>query len=384
LIFVSEHVIRHELDLIRSHFDRNSVELVWGEARFVSSNLLEVVRPDDAERISAEIFVIATGTRPARPESVPFDENSVFCSDTLLRLEQLPKTMIVVGGGVIGTEYACMMATLGVKVTLVEGRREVLGFLDREITEAFQYHMRRLGTTLRLGEKVAKIEKIASSGVNDPVVQATLESGKSLRAQTLLYSIGRQGTTAALQLDNVGLVADDRERLKVNSQYQTDAPHIYAVGDVIGFPALASTAMEQGRLAVCHAFGASTCSIPELFPLGIYAIPEISMVGRTEDQLTEAGVPYEAGIAQYKELARGQLLGDDIGMLKLLIHQETHQILGVHAIGTNATELIHIGQAVMAYGGTVDYFINNVFNFPTLAEAYKVAALNGLNKLRHV
>ncbi len=384
LIFVSEHVIRHELDLIRGHFDRNNVELVWGEAKFVSSNLLEVARPDDSERISAEVFVIATGSRPARPVSVPFDEHSVFCSDTLLRLEQLPKTMIVVGGGVIGTEYACMMATLGVKVTLVEGRREVLGFLDREITEAFQYHMRRLGTTLRLGEKVSKIEKIASSGVNGPVVQATLESGKSLRAQTLLYAIGRQGTTAALQLDNVGLVADDRERLKVNSQYQTDAPHIYAVGDVIGFPALASTAMEQGRLAVCHAFGAPTCSMPELFPLGIYAIPEISMVGRTEDQLTEAGVPYEAGIAQYKELARGQLLGDDIGMLKLLIHQETHQILGVHAIGTNATELIHIGQAVMAYNGTVDYFINNVFNFPTLAEAYKVAALNGLNKLRHV
>ena len=384
LIFVSEHVIRHELDLIRGHFDRNNVELVWGEAKFVSSNLLEVARPDDSERISAEVFVIATGSRPARPVSVPFDEHSVFCSDTLLRLEQLPKTMIVVGGGVIGTEYACMMATLGVKVTLVEGRREVLGFLDREITEAFQYHMRRLGMTLRLGEKVSKIEKIAASEVNGPVVQATLESGKTLRAQTLLYAIGRQGTTAALQLDNVGLVADDRERLKVNSQYQTDAPHIYAVGDVIGFPALASTAMEQGRLAVCHAFGAPTCSMPELFPLGIYAIPEISMVGRTEDQLTEAGVPYEAGIAQYKELARGQLLGDDIGMLKLLIHQETHQILGVHAIGTNATELIHIGQAVMAYNGTVDYFINNVFNFPTLAEAYKVAALNGLNKLRHV
>jgi len=384
LIFVSEHVIRHELDLVRGHFDRNNVELVWGEAQFVSSHLLEVVRPDDSERISAEVFVIATGSRPARPESVPFNENSVFCSDTLLRLEHLPKTMIVVGGGVIGTEYACMMATLGVKVTLVEGRREVLGFLDREITEAFQYHMRRLGTTLRLGEKVSKIEQIASSGVNGPVVQATLESGKSLRAQTLLYSIGRQGTTAALQLENVGLVADDRERLKVNAHYQTAAPHIYAVGDVIGFPALASTAMEQGRLAACHAFGAPTCSMPELFPFGIYAIPEISMVGRTEDQLTEAGIPYEAGIAQYKELARGQLLGDDIGMLKLLIHQETHQILGVHAIGTNATELIHIGQAVMAFNGTVDYFINNVFNFPTLAEAYKVAALNGLNKLRHV
>jgi NAD(P) transhydrogenase len=384
LIFVSEQVIRHELDLVRGHFDRNNIELIWGEAHFVSSNLLEVVRPDDSERLSADVFVIATGSRPARPATVPFEENSVFCSDTLLRLERLPKTMIVVGGGVIGTEYACMLATVGVKVTLVEGRREVLGFLDREITEAFQYHMRRQGTTLRLGEKVSKIEHIPPDAVNGPMVQATLESGKSLRAQTLLYAIGRQGTTAALQLENVGVVADDRERLKVDAQYRTDALHIYAVGDVIGFPALASTAMEQGRLAVCHAFGASTCSFPDLFPIGIYAIPEISMVGKTEDQLTEAGIPYEAGIAQYRELARGQLLGDDTGMLKLLIHQDTHQILGVHAIGTNATELIHIGQAVMAFNGTVDYFINNVFNFPTLAEAYKVAALNGLNKLRNV
>ena len=196
--------------------------------------------------------------------------------------------------------------------------------------------------------------------------------------------MGRQGTTLALRLDAAGLKADDRERLKVNGFYQTEVPHIYAVGDVVGFPALASTAMEQGRLAVCHAFGAPTNSMPELFPLGIYALPEISMVGRTEKQLTDAGIPYEAGIAQYKEIARGQLLGDDIGMLKLLIHQENHQILGCHAIGTGATELIHIGQAVMALNGTVDYFINNVFNFPTLAEAYKVAALNGLNKLRNV
>ena len=223
-----------------------------------------------------------------------------------------------------------------------------------------------------------------NDGPNAPLVQATLESGKLLRAQTLLYSVGRQGTTQALDLEKAELKSDDRERLKVNENYQTEQSHIYAVGDVIGFPALASTAMEQGRLAVCHAFGVPTSSIPELFPYGIYAIPEISMVGRTEAQLTEAGIPYEAGVAQYSELARGQLLGDETGMLKLLIHQTTGQILGVHAIGTGATELIHIGQAVMAFGGTVDFFINNVFNFPTLAEAYKVAALNGLNKLRHI
>ena len=389
LIYVSQQVIHHELALIRDQLDRNGVELIWGAARFDDENVIYVDRTDDFEAFSANYFVIATGTRPAMPASVPFDSQTVFTSDGLLKLETLPKTMIVVGGGVIGCEYACMLATLGVKVTLVEGRGEVLGFLDHEIAEAFQYQMRRMGITLRLGEKVAKIEHLPpdpaqGNGYSTPLVQATLESGKHLRAQTLLYAVGRQGTCNALNLDKAGLQADDRERLKVNEHYQTSVEHIYAAGDVIGFPALASTAMEQGRLAVCHAFGVPTRSIPELFPIGVYAIPEISMVGKTEEQLTAAGIPYEAGVAQYKELARGQLLGDDTGMLKLLIHQENHQILGVHVIGTGATELIHIGQAVMALGGGVDYFINSVFNFPTLAEAYKVAAHNGLNKLRHV
>jgi len=384
LIYISKQVIAHELALIRDHFDRNGIELIWGAARFDDENVLYIDRPDDFEAFSAEKFLIGTGTRPAMPPSVPFNAQTIFTSDGLLALETLPKTMIVVGGGVIGTEYACMMATLGVKVILVEGKREVLGFLDTEITEAFQYQMRRAGITLRLGEKVAKIEEVSGNGAGGTLVEATLESGKKLRAQTLLYAVGRQGTTKALTLEKAGLIADDRERLKVNEFYQTAVPHIYAAGDVIGFPALASTAMEQGRLAACHAFGVETRSMPELFPYGIYSIPEISMVGKTEAQLTDAGIPYEAGIAQYRELARGQLLGDNDGMLKLLIHQEDHRILGVHAIGTNATELIHIGQTVMAFNGTVDFFINNVFNFPTLAEAYKVAALNGLNKLKHI
>jgi NAD(P) transhydrogenase len=390
LIYVSQQVINKELSLIRDQLDRNNVELIWGSARFEDAKTIIVERPGDVEQISADFFVIATGSRPAKPASVPFDDTSVVTSDELLRLRDLPKSMIVVGGGVIGTEYACMMATLGMKVTLVEGRHEVLGFLDTEITESFQYQARRMGITLRLGEKVAKIEKLTpeqSAAKGDPavpLVQATLESGKQLRAQTLLYSIGRQGNTESLQLEKAGLKADDRQRLHINADYQTDQPHIYAAGDVIGFPALASTSMEQGRLSVCHAFGAPAISLPELFPYGIYSIPEISMVGKTEAQLTEAGIPYEAGIAQYSELARGQLLGDDTGMLKLLIHQDNHQILGVHAIGTGATELIHIGQAVMAFKGTVEFFVNNVFNYPTLAEAYKVAGLNGLNKLRHV
>jgi len=386
LISVSQQVIQHELQLVRSHLDRNGIDLVWGSAAFENRNTLLVTRPNDSEQLTADKFFIATGTRPARPEHVPFNDKTIFCSDAILKLERLPKSLIVVGGGVIGVEYACMMAMLGIKVTLVEGRKEVLGFLDHEITEAFQYHMRSTGMTLRLGEKVAKIESLPeSAGDNGGVrVQATLESGKTLRAQALLYAIGRQGTTAALQLDKAGLVADDRERMKVDANFRTAVEHIYAIGDVVGFPALASTAMEQGRLAVCHAYGIETKSLPELFPLGIYAVPEISMVGKTEDQLTQANVPYEAGVAQYSELARGQLLGDEIGMLKLLIHQQDHRILGVHAIGTGATELIHIGQAVMAFNGTVEFFINNVFNFPTLAEAYKVAALNGLNKLRNI
>jgi NAD(P) transhydrogenase len=384
LTYVSQQVVHNELDLIRDQLDRNNVELIWGSARFDQEIVIFVDRPDDFEVVSGDTIIIATGTRPARPDSVPFDNKTIFTSDELLKLDHIPKTMIVVGGGVIGIEYACMLAALGVKVTLVEGRHQVLGFLDDEITEALQYQMRRMGMTLRLGEKVARIEHLPADGANGAAVLATLESGKTLRAQTLLYAVGRQGTTMALNLEKAGLKADDRERLKVNANYQTDVPHIYAVGDVIGFPALASTAMEQGRLAVCHAFGAPTKSIPELFPYGIYAIPEISMVGRTEDQLTTAGIPYEVGIAQYKELARAQLVGDMDGMLKLLIHQENYQILGVHVIGTGATELIHIGQAVMALQGTVDYFINSVFNYPTLAEAYKVAALNGMNKLRHV
>ncbi len=384
LIGVSRQVINNELDLLRDMFDRNGIELVWGTAHFEGPNLIQVDREDESELLTCDYFLIGTGTRPAKPASVPFNDYSIFCSDRILELNHLPKSMIVVGGGVIGTEYACIMAALGVKVTLIEGRDHVLGFLDQEIAEAFQYHMRRAGITLRLGEKVEAIEEQPPDNGGGPMVQATLESGKKLRGTTLLYAVGRQGTCGDLQLENVGLEYDDRQRLKANEHYQTDVPHVYAVGDVIGFPALASTSMEQGRMAACHAFGEPIHAMPDLFPIGIYAVPEISMVGKTEQQLTEEGTPYEAGIATYDELARGQLLGDEDGMLKLLIHQETGKILGVHAIGTGATELIHIGQAAMAFGGTVEFFIHNVFNYPTLAEAYKVAALNGANKLAHV
>ena len=386
LAAVSQHVIRREWDLIRSQFERNDVELIWGRAHFQDANQLLIQRDEDSEVISADRFLIAVGTKPARPEQVPFNGKSVLTSDEVTRLDHIPKTMIVVGGGVIGVEYACIMATLGVRVTLVEGRSQVLGFLDQEITGAFQYFMRQRGITLRLGEKVQHIsETTVQNGTTRTLVQAELESGKRLRAETLLFAVGRQGVCRKLGLEAVGIEYDDRERLHVNEHYQTNIEHVYAAGDVIGFPALASTSMEQGRRAICHAFGIDVGDYnTSLYPYGIYSVPEISMVGRTEEQLTQEGIPYEAGIAHYREIARSQLLGDELGMLKLLIHQDTHKILGVHAIGTGATELIHIGQAVMALDGDAEYFINNVFNFPTLAECYKVAAYNGVNKLAHV
>ncbi|HAI12388.1 MAG TPA: Si-specific NAD(P)(+) transhydrogenase [Phycisphaerales bacterium] len=384
LASMSSNVIRNEWNVIQDAFDRNDVDLIWGRARFEGPNLVVIENENGNEMITADTFILGVGTKPAKPASIPFDDEFVMCSDGLLKLDGIPKSMIVVGGGVIGTEYACIMATLGVRVTLVEGRNQLLGFLDSEIAESLQYHMRKTGVTLRMNEKVDKIEKITSERDGHTLVQATLESGKHINAECLLYAVGRQGVCGELGLDNVGVSFDDRERLKVNENYQTNVDHIYAVGDVIGFPALASTSMEQGRIAVCHAYGQPIHSIPELFPYGVYAVPELSMVGKTEQQLTKEGIPYEAGIAHYSEVARGQLLGDEIGMLKLLIHQETRKIVGVHCIGTGATELVHIGQAVMALGGTVDYFVHNVFNYPTLAEAYKIAALNGSNKLANV
>jgi len=386
LVSFSQRVIRHEWQIIRDQFERNSVELLWGRARFVGPNEVAIDGPDGEEHISGDCFLLGVGTRPARPDSVPFNDRSIFTSDEVMRIDHLPKSMIVVGGGVIGTEYACILATLGVQVTLIEGRSKVLGFLDQEIADAFQYFMRQQGITLRLGEKVEGIKEVEiQNGSVQCLIEAQLESGKTIHAETLLYAVGRQGVCQHLGLENVGIEFDDRERLQVSEHYQTNVPHVYAAGDVIGFPSLASTSMEQGRRAICHAFGCCEGNYnTSLFPYGIYAVPEISMVGKTEEQLTAEGIPYESGVANYREIARGQLLGDELGMLKMLIHQDTHMLLGIHVIGTGATELIHIGQAVMALGGDAEFFVNNVFNFPTLAECYKVAAYNGLNKLNNV
>jgi NAD(P) transhydrogenase len=380
LTAVVRDVVTAQLRVVEDALARNHVTMLRGRAQFADPHTLVIERDRGARTVTADRIVIAVGTRPAQPAHVPFNERTIFTTDTLRRLTQLPQSFVVVGGGVIGTEFACILAALGVQVTLVEGRPELLGFVDREIIEAFQTAIRRLGVTLRLGEKVLKIEETVGTG-DTGSVWATLESGKVLHAEALLYAVGRQGVCHELGVEKAGLACDDRERLTVNKHYQTAVPHIYAVGDVIGFPALAATAMEQGRLAACHAFDVPAQSLPHLLPYGIYAIPEIAMVGETEQNLTKAGVPYESGVARYEELARGEMLGDRDGLLKLLVHQKDRHLLGVHVIGTSATELIHIGQMVMTVNGTVDMLVDNVFNYPTLAEAYKVAAHNAVNKL---
>jgi len=385
LVEYCQHVIHAEIEVVQRQLCDNGIELVHGTAAFIGPNRIVVTGAHTTEVIEAENVLLAPGTTPARPPDVPFDGEVIVTTDELLSLRQLPASLIVVGGGVIGTEYASMLSALGVHVTLIESRPRLLEFADREIAEALQYHLRQRGMTLRLEEKVVDIRRVPPApGARSQrdCVEATLASGKKLHAECLLYSGGRQGAVDALALDAAGLAADTRGRIKVDASFRTEVPHVYACGDVIGFPALASTSMEQGRLAACHMFGAPTESVEELLPFGIYAIPEISMVGFTEETLTERAVPYESGVAHYRETARGQLLGDESGMLKLLVHQQTEAILGVHIIGTSATELVHIGQAVMGLEGTAEYFIETVFNYPTLAECYKVAAFNARNKLR--
>jgi NAD(P) transhydrogenase len=375
LSFSCHHVIKAEQEIIQLQLARNRVDFIHGVAAFTGPHRLSVQRGGALEDFTADYFVIACGTEPARPADIPFDGETVIDSDCLLTLKQLPKSLTIVGGGVIGCEYACILATLGIPVVLVERRPRLLEFVDTEIIEALQYHMRQIGVTLRFNEEVVGVEKSA-----DKSVILKLKSGKTIRAPLLLYSVGRVGATKGLGLEAIGIQTDERGRIKVTGNYQTALSHIYAVGDVVGFPSLASTSMQQGRHAACHAFGMRCETTSHLLPYGIYSIPEISMVGRNEEDLTRDGVPYEVGIARYREIARGQLIGDTVGMLKLLFHSETRELLGVHGIGEGATELIHIGQAVIAYRGKLDYFVDTVFNYPTLAECYKVAALAALNK----
>jgi NAD(P) transhydrogenase len=376
----TQHVIGREVDVIRSQLARNHVDLVTGTGAFVDPHTVEVTDNNGTRRtISADKIVIAVGTRPARPPSVEFDGRTIVDSDQILDMERVPASMVVVGAGVIGIEYASMFAALGTKVTVVERRPRMLEFCDLELVEALKYQLRDLAVTFRFGETVHEV--VRSNGTT----LTTLDSGKRIPADTVMYSAGRQGVTDALNVAAAGLVADDRGRIEVDGNFRTPVEHIYAVGDVIGFPALAATAMEQGRRATYHAFGEPVGgTLGELQPLGIYTIPELSFVGRTEDELTADSVPFEVGVARYRELARGAILGDVYGMLKLLVHADTRDLLGVHVFGSQATELVHIGQTVMGCGGTVDYLVDAVFNYPTLAESYKVAALDAVNKMRAV
>ena len=369
-------VLDRETEVVRSQLKRNGIKTVHGVARFADPHGLDVETASGHVQVTADHILIACGTRPARSPGIPLDGRRTMDSDQLLSLEAVPKQMIVVGAGVIGLEYASMLTALGSTVTVIDQRPTILDFLDQEMIEALSYHMRRQGATFRLGETVIGVEQDARGRVI-----ARLESGKTVTGEALLYTVGRQANTDTLGLDAVGIQTDGRGRIPVNGTHQTCVPHIYAAGDVIGFPSLASTSMEQGRLAACHMFGLPCVSRPELLPYGVYSVPEISMVGRTEQELTKARIPYEVGLAKYEELARGQIIGDDIGFLKLLFHPGTREVLGVHAIGEGASEIIHIGQAVLTLGGTIEYFRDTVFNYPTLAEGYKVAALNGLNKL---
>lgn len=370
-------IVARETEVIRAQLRRNDVAIFQGVAQFVDPHAVEVANDDQKSLLRAGHFLIACGTRPAHSPEIPFDGKRIVDTDQLPGIDVIPRELIVVGAGVVGLEYASFFAALGSEVTLIDQRPAILDFVDREIVEALAYHLRQMNAAFRLGEKVTRV---GFDPARDRVF-AELESGKKVQAHALLYSVGRQANGDLLRLEAAGLKPDPRGKVEVNDTFQTAVAHIYAAGDVIGFPALASTSMEQGRLAACYMFGAPAEHMPQLFPYGIYTIPEISMVGQTEEKLTAARVPYEVGIAKYAELAKSMMLGDESGMLKLLFDRNTLKLLGVHIIGQRATEIVHIGQAVLSYGGTIEYFRDTVFNYPTLAEAYKVAALDGLNKL---
>jgi len=368
-------VLQREIDIVKAQLKRNSVTTINGMARFVDPHTIEIEGTDGPSVVTADTILIACGTRPAESPTVITDGKRVFNSDQLLHLPLIPRELIVVGGGVIGLEYAAMMTALNTRVTLIDQRPTLLDFADHEIIESLCHHLRETGVTFRLGEQVTSVS------VAGERVIAHLESGKTVKGDALLYAVGRQANSDLLGLEAAGVAVDPRGRIRVNENFQTEVPHIYAAGDVIGFPALAATSMEQGRLAITHMLGLPVRTAPHLLPYGIYTIPEISMVGHTERELTAGKVPYEVGISRFGELARAQMIGDERGMLKLLFDPSTLRLLGVHVMGENATEIIHIGQAVLSMGGTIEYFRDTVFNFPTLAEAYKVAALNGLNKV---
>ena len=373
-------VIDQQVGLRSRFYLRNDVPVLRGEARFIDPNTIELLTPDgEHTRITADHFVLATGSRPYQPEDVDFSHPRICDSDQILGIDHTPRTIIIYGAGVIGSEYASIFRGLGVKVDLINTRDRMLAFLDDEISDALSYHLREHGVLIRHREEYTKIE------ADDDSVTLELASGKRIRADLLLWANGRTGNTDALNLAAIDLQADGRGQVKVNAHFQTEQPHIYAIGDVIGYPSLASAAYDQGRYAATHILeGNCDYRLAHDVPTGIYTIPEISSVGRTEQELTEAKVPYEIGHAFFKDLARAQISGQTVGMLKILFHTETLELLGIHCFGDQAAEIVHIGQAIMAQpspGNTLRYFMNTTFNYPTMAEGYRVAALNGYNRV---
>jgi NAD(P) transhydrogenase len=369
--------LNHEVEILEHQFARNKVETLKGTARFIDSHTIEVTGDDGVTtHVTADRLLLAVGTRPHRPDHIPFDGKTILDSDEILDLKELPRSIAVVGAGVIGTEYATIFSALDVKVTLIDPTDTLLPFVDRELIDEFVHDLRDRGMTLRLCCKAESIE-VDSAGCT-----INLDGGRVVRADMVLFTAGRMGATASLNLEAAGLQPDSRGRLKVDTvTFQTAAPHIYAAGDVIGFPSLASTSMEQGRIAACHAFGVQAHEPPEFFPYGIYAVPEMSMIGLTEKEAREKGIAYEVGVARFRETSRGHIMGLECGFMKMLFALDDRRLLGTHIVGEGATELIHIGQAVLNLGGTLDYFVENTFNYPTLAEGYKIAALDAWNRM---
>ncbi len=367
----------HEVDIMEHQFARNHVESMTGTARFVGPNELAVdVSGDENCHLTADKFLIATGTHTYRPDYIPFNKTNIVDGDDLLKLEKIPRSLIVIGAGVIGVEYATMFSALDVRVTLVEPRDTFLDFIDKTLIAEFTQQIRTNGVDLRLGSNVDKVEE------KGDLVEISMANGRHVRAEMLLFAAGRMGSTKSLNLGAAGLETDSRGRLDVNRKtYQTVVPHIYAAGDVIGHPSLASTSLQQGRIAACHALDTHTLPESPWFPYGVYSVPEMSTVGMSEEEVNELGIPYEVGVARFSETSRGHIMGLDRGMLKMLVSLKTRRLLGVQIVGEGATELIHIAQAVLNLKGTVDYFVENTFNYPTLAEAYKVAGLDAFNRM---
>ena len=369
--------LEYEVDNLEHQFHRNHVETLHGLATFIGKNEVEVAtEAGETQRLTADKFLIATGTKTYRPDYVPFNGKTIVDSDEFLQMKQLPRSLVVVGAGVIGVEYSTMFSTLDVRVTLIEPRESFLDFIDNALIQDFTHQIKENGVDLRLG---SAIEKVEDAGEH---VEVTLENGRHVRAEMLLFAAGRMGATEKLNLKKAGLKTDHRGRLSVDRKtYQTDVPHIYAAGDVIGHPSLASTSLQQGRVAACHALDTPTLKESAWFPYGIYSVPEMSTCGMSEEEMQEREIPYEVGVARFRETSRGHIMGLEHGMLKMLVSLKTRRILGVQIVGEGATELIHIAQAVLNLKGTVDYFVENTFNYPTLAEAYKVAGLDAFNRM---